>query len=429
MPNDLLNFLNVLKITDLEPFKDSNILKVKVINKENKIEITINNPYPYSYQTLHELFKKIKKVNNEEVSFSMYFNYDEIRNEDVLAFVKDYLKDLKIRKPSLSGISEDIKIDDDVITFEVGSNLEEQEIKKESKNLQKELLLFGYREFEITTFLNQEILNNVKNEILEAKKNTNYEVKEEKIEGNLLLGKEIKEEISIINNVVGETKNVAFEAYVFGMDYLERDNINIITLKISDKTNSMIAKIFIKDKNEYQLVKKEIKENKWYRFLGNIEYDTFARDYVLKTRSVEKIDSKDNPVIDEEETPRVELHLHTMMSAMDGVTPYEQKDPNNVVKYAANMGWKALAITDHNCVQSFPEIFHTVRDMNKGKDESEHFKVLYGAEMNIVNDDVDIVFNNQTYNLLEDTFVVFDTETTGFYAGSDTLIEIGAVKI
>ena len=429
MPNDLLNFLNVLKITDLEPFKDSNILKVKVINKENKIEITINNPYPYSYQTLHELFKKIKKVNNEEVSFSMHFNYDEIRNEDVLAFVKDYLKDLKIRKPSLSGISEDIKIDDDVITFEVGSNLEEQEIKKESKNLQKELLLFGYKEFEITTFLNQEILNNVKNEILEAKKNTNYEVKEEKIEGNLLLGKEIKEEISIINNVVGETKNVAFEAYVFGMDYLERDNINIITLKISDKTNSMIAKIFIKDKNEYQLIKKEIKENKWYRFLGNIEYDTFARDYVLKARSVEKIDSKDNPVIDEEETPRVELHLHTMMSAMDGVTPYEEKDPNNVVKYAANMGWKALAITDHNCVQSFPEIFHTVRDMNKGKDESEHFKVLYGAEMNIVNDDVDIVFNNQTYNLLEDTFVVFDTETTGFYAGSDTLIEIGAVKI
>ena len=424
MPNDLLKFLNFLKISNLEPFKESNVVKVKVIKKENKIDINLNNHYPYQYEVLHDLFKHLKKASNEDMSFSINFTYDEVRDEDVLNFTKDYLKNLKIRKPSLSGISDDIKIDEDVITFEVGSNLEEQKIKKESKNIQKELMVFGYGEYEITTFLNQEIINNVKNEIEEAKKNTNYEVKEQKIEGNILLGKEIKEEISIINNVVGESKNVAFEAYVFGMDYLERDNINIITVKISDKTNSMLAKIFIKDKNEYQLIKKEIKENKWYRFLGNIEYDTFARDYVLKVRSLEKIDSKDNSVVDDAEKPRVELHLHTMMSAMDGVTPYEQKDPNNVVKYALNMGWKALAITDHNCVQSFPEIFHTVRDINKGKEESEHFKVLYGAEMNIVNDDVDIVFNNRTYNLLEDTFVVFDTETTGFYAGSDTLIDL-----
>ena len=429
MPKDLTNFLQFLKIDNLDDFRLSNVLKVKVYKKENRIDIDLENPRPFSYSTLHKLIKALKNASNEEMKLSIHFIYDEVTNDDVLLYIKDYLNDLKSRKPSLSGISDEIKIDEDVVTFEVGSNLEENEIKKESKNLQKELMAFSYGEYEITTFLNQEILKNVKEEINEAKKNINYEVKEAKIEGNLIMGREITCETSIINNVVGESKNVAFEAYIFGIDCLERENINIITLKISDKTNSMLAKIFKKDKNEYSLIKKELKEGKWYKFYGNVEYDNFARDFVLAIRSLEKIDSKDSPVIDESEEKRVELHLHTMMSAMDGVTPFEEKDPNNVVLYAANMGHKAVAITDHNCVQSFPEVFHTVSHLNKGKEEKDHFKVLYGAEMNIVNDDVDIVFNNKTYNLLEDTFVVFDTETTGFYAGSDTLIEIGAVKI
>ena len=429
MPNDLVNFLNFLNIKDLEPFKESSILKVKVIKKENKIDVDFKNPHPYSFEICHTLLKKLKKASSEDKAFTGHFFYDEVTKEDVLAFMVAYLQDLKTRKPSLSGISEELNIEDDIITFEVGSTLEEKEIKKESKNMAKELELFGYGEYEITTFLNQEILKNVKEEINEAKNNTSFEVKEAKIEGSVLLGQEINAEISVINNVIGESKNVAFEAYIFGIECLERDNINIITLKISDKTNSMLAKIFKKEKSEFQLIKKELKEGNWYRFFGNVMYDNFARDYVLTIRSLEKIDSKDTPVIDLEEEKRVELHLHTMMSAMDGVTPYEEKDANNVVKYAAKMGLKALAITDHNCVQSFPEIFHTVSHMNSGKEESEHFKVLYGAEMNIVNDDVDIVFNNKTYNLLTDTFVVFDTETTGFYAGSDVLIEIGAVKI
>lgn len=113
-----------------------------------------------------------------------------------------------------------------------------------------------------------------------------------------------------------------------------------------------------------------------------------------------------------------------MMSAMDAVIPAEA-----LVKYAYNLGHRAIAVTDHNCVQSFPELYHTVENINKGKDPKDHFKVLYGTEINVVNDDIDVVFNNREYNLLDQTYVVFDTETTGFYAGSDQMIEIGAVKI
>ena len=112
------------------------------------------------------------------------------------------------------------------------------------------------------------------------------------------------------------------------------------------------------------------------------------------------------------------------MSAIDGVI-----DASKIVSYVSKMCQKAVAITDHNCVQAFPDLFHSIEAYNKGKEGKDRFKVLYGAEMNIVNDDVDFIFNPRTFSLLEDTYVVFDTETTGFYAGSDQMIEIGAVKI
>ena len=67
---------------------------------------------------------------------------------------------------------------------------------------------------------------------------------------------------------MGEQKGVILEAYVFGIDTLERENINIITLKISDKTNSLLAKIFKKDKKEYQAVMSTLKVGRWFRFQG-----------------------------------------------------------------------------------------------------------------------------------------------------------------
>ena len=90
---------------------------------------------------------------------------------------------------------------------------------------------------------------------------------------------------------------------------------------------------------------------------------------------------------------------------------------------------KAVAVTDHNCLQSYPDLYHEVCAYNKGKEGEDRFKVLYGAELNVVNDDVDVVFNPKEYNLMDQTYVVFDTETTGFHPGHGQMIEIGAVKM
>ena len=128
---------------------------------------------------------------------------------------------------------------------------------------------------------------------------------------------------------------------------------------------------------------------------------------ILKMKKVEKVDSVDEK--------RVELHCHTTMSTMDGVTPVSK-----IVERAAKWGHPAIAITDHGGVQAFPDA-QIAAKKNK-------IKVLYGVEGYLVDDGVPLALNEKGQNL-NDTYVVFDLETTGFSSKNDKIIEIGAVKI
>ena len=245
---------------------------------------------------------------------------------------------------------------------------------------------------------------------------------------NIILGNHVEGEITPIENILGASENIIVEAYVFGDELLEKDTINIMTLKISDNTSSILSKVFKKNKKEFALIKNgingAIKKGKWFRFNGNVEFDNYSHEMVLQLWNIELIDSKEEKITDDAEVKRVELHAHTMMSTMDGVI-----EAKSLVKHAIKLGHKAIAVTDHNAVQAYPDLFHVVCDVNKGKEDSDRFKVLYGAELNVVNDDIDFIFNLKEYSLLNQEYVVFDTETTGFYVGQDQMIEIGAVKI
>ncbi len=426
MQDDVVRFLDSISYEkDRESLKEIEIEKV-YLNKAKKLfDVVMRNKRPLPYETASELILASKNGIHHKEKCIITFKYDEITEEDILAYMTELAKIYKMKKPSLGGIlSSPPTIENHTISFEVGNKAEEEDLKREFYFMESEMNALGFTDITFTTVMNEELQKSIKEEIEREKKETVIKEEKPKIEGNLLLGKEIHGEATAINNIMGESKGIILEAYIFGIDTLERDTINIITLKISDKTNSLLAKIFKKDKKEYQAILGSLKEGNWYRFQGNVEYDNFAKDFVLGIRNLEKIDSKDAASIDDAETPRVELHAHTMMSAMDGVI-----DATKLVNYVAKLGQKAIAVTDHNCVQAFPDLFHAVEKINKGKEGKDRFKVLYGAEMNIVNDDVDFIFNPREYHLLDSTFVVFDTETTGFYAGSDQMIEIGAVKI
>lgn len=409
-----------------ELLKNAMIEKVILNKKTESFQVFLNLETPPMYSEIQELFACAKNGIHQQSPCFILLHYDNYNMEQLKEYIIAMKQNLLLEHPSLSGMKEtSILIDEDIITFEVTSAYEENEIKKESKRIETQLNFLGFQDYTITTFLNTDLIQEVKQEIENSKTS---ELPKENIvpkkAGEPILGKKIEGEPNVINNVMGEIKNAIFEIFVFDKEAMERETINILTLKISDKTNSILAKIFKKQKDEFKAIDKSIKIGTWYRVQGNIEFDNFAKDFVLAIRNMEEIASKDEVAKDEEEEKRIELHTHTKMSAMDGVI--EGKD---LIKHAIQLGHKAVAVTDHNCVQSFPEMYHFLKDYNKGKEKEDRFKILYGAELNIVNDDVNVIFNLKDYNLLEETFVVFDTETTGFYAGHDQMIEIGAVKI
>ena len=246
-------------------------------------------------------------------------------------------------------------------------------------------------------------------------------------DSNAILGREIEGDITSLSNL-SEEDNVIVEGKVFGIDLFEstKSSFKIITLKITDYSDSFYVKIFFKNKDDYERVLSKLKEGNWYRISGLVKYDEYARDFVLNASNIMEIESKDVEIKDEEEEKRVELHAHTLMSQMDGVVSVE-----DLIKTAKKWGHRGIAITDHDGVQSFPNAFNLVTGMNKDlKEGEEPFKVIYGAELLMIDDSVDIVINPSNEKLEDATFVIFDLETTGFNAGgADSIIEIGAVKM
>ncbi len=427
MSEELTRFFEKIGLKDynMGEYLNTKILKVVVNKKNSSFKVFLGFEDLISYEELEKL-DAARKNGLAEKELLIDYSYENVSDEKLFKFVTEVLDRLKAEKPSLKSLeNENIQLESKKITIEASSNFEKENYSNACKYVIKMLKKYNVNDISYEVLINEEENQKIKKEIKETKKNNALNSKkEEKTEKESTIKDPLSYNLISINNIMGESKKVLLEAYIFGIDTLERDNINIITLKISDKTNSIIAKIFKKKKEEYFETLSFLKENNWYKFYGNIEYDNFSKDLILSIKDFEKIDKEDEQVKDDALEPRVELHLHTMMSAMDSVVPID-----DVVKYAIAMGHKAIAVTDHNGCQAFPNLFHAVEAYNKGKEKEDRFKVLYGVEMNIVNNDVDLIFNNKTYNLLNDEYVVFDTETTGFYAGNDQMIEIGAVKI
>lgn len=395
-------------------FKDSVIEKVYLKEKTEEFEVIIINKKPVDIEAIIELLEYAKAGINQSKKVKIKFKNETVSEGDIVSYLTYFLKHLAKDRPSLVlALENEIQFNEGHPLINVASKSEKEELTRELKKILKEMASLGI-ETEV-------LVNIVKDDSILTKEEVILEREEE---SNLILGKEIKKEKSSINDVLRDGESVCVEAFVFGIESKELEKINIITLKISDNTNSILAKIFKKDKETFRDILRKLKVGSWFRLEGSVEFDNFAKDLVLNVRSVEKINSKDRTLKDEAPLKRVELHLHTFMSAMDSVV-----DQTKLLKFIKELGHNAVAVTDHNSLQAYPEIFNNLKYLNNGLTDEEKIKVLYGAELSIVQDDADLIFNLQSYHLLEDEFVVFDTETTGFYAGRDQMIEIGAVKI
>ena len=194
-----------------------------------------------------------------------------------------------------------------------------------------------------------------------------------------------------------------------------RNEKTIVMFAVTDFTDTIKAKVFTKNERLPELLDK-LKEGAFIKMKAVAMMDQFEHDIALGSVSgIKTIPDFTEKRMDHSPVKRVELHCHTTMSDMDGVT-----DVKKLLKTAMGWGHQAMAITDHGVVQAFPDANHCV----EGKD----FKVIYGMEGYLVDDIKNIVTDSRGQSL-DSTFVVFDIETTGFSAVNDRIIEIGAVKV
>ena len=398
----------------------------KIVGNKNKdsykFYITLDKTLPFHVYI--DLIDKLK------IKYNKYNVFIEINvNEKDENYIKDYyiylLRENSVEYPLLETfIESEINYKDNTLTVMLANKAEEMKFNSIADKLIDLFEKVGYVDTKIETIIDETKSAEISKQIeLERTKEIIIE-KKEPIE---ILGSYINNITHDISSILYEEDNVSVEAYVFDIDIFEssKTNFKIFTFKITDFKDSMYAKLFVKTEEDFNLYKKKIKKGNWYKFRGYTKYDKYSNEIVLNLRDVNKSERENVTIKDNASEKRIELHAHTMMSQMDGLV-----DAKTLVKQAYKWGHKAIAITDHNGVQAFPDVYHTVCDLNKGKEESEKFKAIYGAEFTLIDDSVNITLRENDTNLLSNTYVVFDFETTGFNAGGkDSIIEIGAVKI
>ncbi|WP_427138561.1 PolC-type DNA polymerase III [Psychrobacillus psychrodurans] len=264
--------------------------------------------------------------------------------------------------------------------------------------------------------LEEEMLGQKALEDMQKRDQNRQENGNQNTDGPFQLGVPLKKDEPIIDikTIQDEERRVTIEGFVFDVEVKElRSGRSLLTAKVTDYTDSILVKMFSRDKEDAQMMER-LQRGMWIKVRGSVQNDTFVRDLIIMAQDMNEI----NPMVrmDTAKEKRVELHLHTPMSQMDAVSSV-----SSLVSQAAKWGHKAIAITDHANLQSFPEAYAA------GKKNG--IKILYGLEANLVHDGVPIAYDEQHTALEDAVYIVFDVETTGLSATYDKIIELAAVKM
>ena len=253
---------------------------------------------------------------------------------------------------------------------------------------------------------------------------------------------QIRKPVESMVNTTYEEKKMSFEPKRKNNNYIDFKIKDIteacfnvkITGKIFDKENRTlksgkdIQTLYLADEDDAIVIKRfergaltkevlnEIEVGDTVAVYGKVEYDSYSRELVCMPDKIEKM----QPIVrsDVAKEKRIELHVHTKLSEMDGVSSITE-----YIDAALRFNHEAIAITDHAVVQDFPKAQRYIEKINKGRDKP--FKMLYGVEMNMVDPYLEIVKNSDDTILEEGRYCVFDLETTGLSSRFDHIIEFG----
>lgn len=235
---------------------------------------------------------------------------------------------------------------------------------------------------------------------------------------DVIYGRDFEDEPIAIEKIVGEMGEVTIRCQVMSLETREiRNEKTIVIMSVTDFTDSIVLKIFTRNDQLQELLDAGLSKGAFLKIKGVTTVDKFDSELTIASIvGIKKIADFTSTRADTSPEKRVELHCHTKMSDMDGVS-----DVKDIVKRAMKWGHKAIAITDHGDVQAFPDANHAVPG-------DSDFKIIYGVEAYLVDDLKDIIVAPRGQSL-NDAYVVFDLETTGLSPDKNKIIEIGAVRV
>ncbi|MEI5906214.1 PolC-type DNA polymerase III [Bacillus spongiae] len=435
----LLQQMQLTEDAFVQYFKEAEILRLIVDRKTKSWHFVFQLdeviPYPVFARFSDRLIHTFKHI--ATVGFSVSVKNHHHSENHIADYWRECIKDIQgISPPILAMLNQQQpKVQGNRLLIEATNELEATQVKKKYGDMISSILTkYGFPAFSIDTAIvekqeNEDFANFLKQKqiedqergkqaVVDMQKRDAEETNGTEPSGPLMIGLTIKEDADFrkLEEIYDEERRVAVEGFVFEAETKElRSGRTLLTFKVTDYTSSIMVKMFSRDKEDAAIMA-NLKKGMWIRARGSIQNDTFVRDLVMIANDLNEI----TPVLRKDKAPegekRVELHLHTPMSQMDAVSSV-----SDLISQAKKWGHKAIAVTDHAVVQSFPEAF------SAGK--KNDIKIIYGVEANLVDDGVPIAYNEAHRLLEEDTFIVFDVETTGLSAVYNTIIELAAVKV
>ena len=364
--------------------------------------------FPY-HLNLNLIVKQQDKIKEDQVN--LYYGY----------FLDTYLQGSSafklLRKQKLMLVNDEIII-------KLNSKLLQESLASFEQLLRDSFAAVGFKQkmiFELESLKDEEVAKLIEIEKDKAIAQSVQDVAKEDIErvnkrNNGFYKKSLEEALVLeIEDIKNEDQNITTKGQIFLIDIFDYRSGGkpIYTVYITNKKRSIALKLRENQRFTLKFIA-SLKEGMMIKVTGDMKQD-FNQEYILDPKVIEIL--ADAPArLDHATEKRVELHLHTKMSAMDGITNIE-----DYVDRALAFGHKAIAITDHGVVQSFPDAQNAVKGKN--------IKMIYGMEAYVVENKINPVRYPVDKKLKESTYVVFDLETTGLSARHDEIIEIGAVKV
>ena len=444
----LMNQLGIpAEIRNHEAFSQAEIEQV-IVHKQSNIwefRFVFENILPF------ELFLALKKGLKEEFSktgnqatFEIKTKDQDFSRELLQAYYREAFSDGPCSSQGFRTMYQDfqVRFENDQLIIEASEAADTEHFRKNHlPNLSKQLELFGFPKFtchleknedltkeeqEAFHSENQMIVQAANDETLRAMEQLEQMAPPPPVEDKPVFDFQAKKaaakpkldkaEITPMIEVNTEENRLVFEGVVFDVEHkVTRTGRVLINFKMTDYTSSFSMQKWVRNEEEAQKFD-IIKKNSWLRVRGNVEVNNFTRDLTMNVQDVQEVVHYERKDLMPEGERRVEFHAHTNMSTMDALPEVEE-----IVETAAKWGHKAVAITDHGNVQSFPHGYKAAKKAG--------IQLIYGMEANIVEDRVPIVYNEVEMDLSEATYVVFDVETTGLSAIYNDLIQVAASKM